>query len=243
MVPRRLGNLAIAVLTTLPAAALAQERPTAFTGATLLSISGEPVENGTLLVHKGKILAAGAADQVEVPVGAERVDVKGKTIMPGLVDTHSHIGGGGGGDRSAPIQPDVRIFDSINPLDSGFMRARAGGLTTLNVMPGSGHLMSGQTVYLKLRDEARTIDDMFIRADDGWIMGGMKMANGTNPLGEPPFPGTRGKSAALVRQHYIKAQEYREKQRRATTQPATGSTTRPSTGPTTRSARRPVTRS
>ncbi|MEM0984348.1 MAG: amidohydrolase family protein, partial [Planctomycetota bacterium] len=94
----------------------------------------------------------------------------------------------------------------------------AGGLTTLNVMPGSGHLSSGKTVYMKLRyfDETgpRTIDDLVYRFDDGDVMGGLKMANGTNPMrdnGANGWPGTRGKAAFLVRQQYIKAQEYGRK--------------------------------
>jgi imidazolonepropionase-like amidohydrolase len=97
------------------------------------------------------------------------------------------------------------------------MRARAGGITTVNVMPGSGHLSSGQTLYLKLR-RGNIIDDLLIRDAQGGIMGGLKMANGTNPLrtgSTGPFPGTRAKSAALVREALVKAQEYREKIRRA----------------------------
>lgn len=137
--------------------------------------------------------------------------------MPGLVDTHIHIGGIGGADSTAPIQPDIRIFDSLNVNDTGFRRAQAGGLTTVNIMPGSGHLLSGQTIYCKLR-KARTIDDIFIRDSEGKPMGGIKMANGTNSMHEGAgFPGTRGKSAALVRDRYIKAQEYREKVKRAGT--------------------------
>jgi imidazolonepropionase-like amidohydrolase len=151
---------------------------------------------------------------VQMPEDAQIIDVAGKVIMPGLVDTHSHIGNIGGGDGSGPIQPDVRIYDSINVRDSGFMRARAGGLTTLNIMPGSGHLMSGQTVYVKIR-HAASIEDMFILDEQGQPSGGMKMANGTNPRGEPPFPGTRGKAAALVRQQFIRAQEYQRKRQRA----------------------------
>ncbi len=58
--------------------------------------------------------------------------------MPGLICTHSHIGGIGGADGSGPIQPGIRIYDSLNVHDSGFKRALAGGLTTLNIMPGSG---------------------------------------------------------------------------------------------------------
>jgi imidazolonepropionase-like amidohydrolase len=145
------------------------------------------------------------------------VDARGKTIMPGLVDTHSHVGNGSGGDASAPIQPDVRVLDAIDARDSGIKRARAGGITTVNVMPGSGHLLSGQTVYLKLR-AGSVIDDLFIRDARGEPAGGIKMANGTNSLrpgSSGPFPGTRAKSAALVREQFTRAQEYREKVRRA----------------------------
>jgi imidazolonepropionase-like amidohydrolase len=78
-------------------------------------------------------------------------------------------------------------------------------------MPGSGHLLSGQTTYLKLRAGARTVEDMFIRDADGAPMGGMKMANGTNPMKGGAFPGTRGRSAALVRKQFIAAQEYMAK--------------------------------
>lgn len=202
----------------LPAAAHAQQQPIAFTGAHIIPIAGAEIEGGTIVVHQGKIVAVGPADAVKIPDGSLKIDAAGKTIMPGLVDTHSHIGGIGGADGSAPIQPDVRIYDSINVRDSGFMRARAGGLTTLNIMPGSGHLLSGQTIYVKIR-RAEKIDDMFILDADGRPSGGIKMANGTNPQGDPPFPGTRGKSAAMVRQQFIKAQEYRDKIARAGNDP------------------------
>lgn len=124
------------------AAAHAQDTPLAFTHARVITASGPEIADGTLVVHKGTILAVGDAGQVAIPAGAEIIDARGKVIMPGLVDTHSHIGGAGGADGSAPIQPDVRVLDAINPLDSGFRRAVAGGITTVNVMPGSGHLLS-----------------------------------------------------------------------------------------------------
>jgi imidazolonepropionase-like amidohydrolase len=182
----------------------------AFVNARILPVEGDAIEKGILIVKDGKIAAIGSSDALKAPGDAQIVEVAGKTIMPGLVDTHNHIGGIGGADGSAPIQPDVRIYDSINVRDSGFKRAVAGGLTTLNIMPGSGHLLSGQTVYVKLRG-GRTIEDLMIRDADGKPTGGMKMANGTNSMREPPFPGTRGKSAALVREQFVKAQEYREK--------------------------------
>ncbi len=182
----------------------------AYVGAKLIPITSDPIENGALIIEGHEILAVGNADDVDIPAGAEIHNVSGKVIMPGLVCTHSHIGEVSGGDQSAPIQPEVRVLDSINIRQTRVEKARAGGLTTVNIMSGSGHLLSGQTIYLKLRD-GNTIEDLFIYTEDGDIAGGIKMANGTNSRREPPFPGTRAKSAALVRQQYIKAQEYRAK--------------------------------
>ncbi|MFM7108982.1 MAG: amidohydrolase family protein [Planctomycetaceae bacterium] len=202
--------VAAACVMLVGARAWSQDKPVAFVGAEVLPISGPAIPAGTVVVAAGKIVAVGPAASTPVPADAERIDCAGKVIMPGLVDTHSHVGGGWGGDASGPIQPDVRILDSIDVRDSGFRKARAGGLTTLNVMPGSGHLVSGQTVYCKLR-KAGTIDDMLIRDATGRALGGLKMANGTNSQKEPPFPGTRSKSAALVRQKFLEARDYRRK--------------------------------
>lgn len=196
--------------------AAGQEKPQAFVGATIIPIVGQPITDGVLIIQNGKIVSIGARNAVKIPAGTETFDASGKFIMPGLVDTHSHIGGGAGADNSSPIQPDVRILDAIDVLDDSILRARAGGITTVNVMPGSGHLVSGQTIYIKLRD-GRTIDDLMLFDSNGKMMGGIKFANGTNPLrpNSPPFPSTRAKSAALVREQLVKAQEYREKIRRA----------------------------
>ncbi|MAV54512.1 MAG: amidohydrolase [Phycisphaerae bacterium] len=181
-------------------------QPLAFTNAYIIPVEGPEIQGGTLLVQDGRIVALGR--NVSIPADAVIQNCAGQVIMPGLVCTHSHIGGWGGADRSGPIQPDARIIDALNPRSSGWKRALAGGLTTLNVMPGSGHLLSGQTVYLKLRPGVDTIGEMAYRFPDGSPMGGIKMANGTNPQGDPPFPGTRSKAAALVRQKYLDAQKY-----------------------------------
>jgi len=201
-----------------PASLWAQtERARAFVGAQIIPISGAPIQDGVLIVSGGKITAIGSRSSVNVPAGAEVIDVKGRVIMPGLVDTHSHVGGGSGADGSGPIQPETRILDSINVRDNSIMRARAGGITTVNVMPGSGHLSSGQTLYLKLRS-GKIVDDLLIKDAQGNIAGGLKMANGTNSIrsgSTGPFPGTRAKSASLVREQFVKAQEYRNKITRA----------------------------
>lgn len=192
-------------------ALFAQEKPVAFKGALIYPVVGAPIQNGVLIVQKGKITKVGGADTA-IPSDATVITVAGKVIMPGLVDTHSHLGGPAGGDASAPINPDARAMDAVNPTSDGFMKALAGGLTTLNVMPGSGHLMSGQTVYLKMR-EGKIMEDILITNERG-VYGGMKMANGTNSLRATSangFPGTRAKSAALVREQFVKAVEYRKK--------------------------------
>ena len=193
----------------------AQDKPQAFFGARIIPIEGAEIENGVLVVQNGKILAVGGAG-TSIPGDAIRHDAKGRVIMPGLVDTHSHVGSPEGADSTAPIQPEVRVSDSLNLRSASVMKARAGGITSVNVMPGSGHLLSGQTMYLKLRN-GETLDALAMgRLPNGAYLGGMKMANGTNPRRTTgPFPGTRAKSAALVREQFVKAQEYQRKLKEA----------------------------
>ncbi|MEX0342332.1 MAG: amidohydrolase family protein [Erythrobacter sp.] len=209
MISRLLRRAALAAGVALAFAsgsASAQDRAMAFTGATIHTMAGPVIENGTLVIEDGKIVAVGA--DVAVPADAETRDASGMVIMPGIVDTHSHIGSVAGADRSSPIQPDVRAMDAINPKDASIAKARAGGVTTANVMPGSGWLVSGQTFYMRLRD-GDTIEDIAWYFPDGAVMGGLKMANGTNPIGSTPgFPGTRAKSAALARAAFAEAQGY-----------------------------------
>jgi imidazolonepropionase-like amidohydrolase len=195
---------------------LADEGAIAFKGGLVLPISAPPIEDGVVVVRDGRIETVGPARSVAVPRDATVVDCAGRVLMPGLVDTHSHLGDVSGGDASAALHPEVRALDGIDVHDESLWRARAGGLTTINVMPGSGHLMSGQTVYLKLRRDPRRIEDWLYCADPlGEICGSMKMANGTNSMRDKPFPGTRAKSAAMVRERFVAATEHRRRAERA----------------------------
>ncbi len=180
-----------------------------------------PIPNGHLLVKDGKIVAVGEG-KIDMP-GAEVIDVKGAVIIPGLVDTHSHIGvwskpnvpgNSDGNEMSGPVQSGVRAIDAINPDDPGIRMAAAGGVTTANIMPGSGNVIGGETLYVKLR--GGTVEAMRIngRLPDGTeVLGGLKMANGENPKGygkrlqQAPF--TRMKVAALQRETFQKAKEYK----------------------------------
>jgi imidazolonepropionase-like amidohydrolase len=199
----------------------AQERPVAFRGAEIIPVTSSPIPDGTMIIRGGRIVAVGPTAEVRVPDDAVVHDVPGKVIMPGLVDTHSHVGDMDWGDASSPIQGATRILDAVNVRDGGIRRAQAGGITAANMMPGSGHLMSGQTIYVKFRNVNRAEDLLFCRDVLTEICGGMKMANGTNPLrNAPPFPQSRAKSAALVREKLLQAVEYRDRIRRAEGDPS-----------------------
>lgn len=205
--------------------------PTAFRGARILTAAGKTFDPGSLVVQDGKIVAVGARDQVTVPEGATVVDAAGKTIIPGLVDTHSHLevysrpavpANSDGNEMTGPVQSIVRALDSLNPFDPGIRMAQAGGVTTANVMPGSGNVIGGQTIYVKLR--GFTPEQMLIVSPD--VYGGLKMANGENPKraygGKGQAPGTRMKVAALQRAEFVKAREYMAKWDRYRKQLASG---------------------
>jgi imidazolonepropionase-like amidohydrolase len=192
----------------------------AYKGARILTCAGPVIERGTLVVSKGKIVAVGPEKDVAIPKGALVHDVTGKTIIPGLVDTHSHIGIFGrpavgasadGNEMTGPVQPGLRAIDAINPDDPGIKMAVAGGVTTANIMPGSGNAIGGQTLYVKLR--GTVVEAM--RVLRGIVLGGIKFANGENPIGvygkKGAAPGTRMKVAALQREELTKAREYKQK--------------------------------
>ena len=198
----------------------AEPKTTAYTGATIHTAAGKTFSPGTLVVREGKIVDVGPDDEVAVPDDARRVDLAGKVLIPGLVDSHSHIGvhsrptveaNSDGNEMTGPVQSIVRAIDSINPFDPGIRMATAGGVTTANIMQGSGNVIGGQTLYVKLR--GHTVEQMAILAPD--VMGGLKMANGENPKraygSRNLAPMTRMKTAALQRSEFLKARDYQRK--------------------------------
>jgi imidazolonepropionase-like amidohydrolase len=189
-----------------------------YRGARIHTASGPVIERGVIIVLKGKILDVGAEDKVKIPANAKVHDVTGKVIIPGLVDTHSHIGIFGrptgphsadGNEMTGAVQPGLRAIDAINPHDPSIRMALAGGVTTANIMPGSGNAIGGQTLYVRLK--GTVIEAMRIMA--GRVLGGIKFANGENPKGvygaKGQAPGTRMKIAALQREQLTKAQAYK----------------------------------
>src|SRR5262249_50609432 len=195
--------------------------PVAYRGARIYTVARAPIENGVLVIDKGKITAGGTAAGTRIPDGVPVIDVSGKVIIPGLVDTHSHVGiypkpmvpaHGDGNEGSGAVQGSLRALDAIWPDDPGIRMAVAGGVTTANIMPGSGNVIGGQTLYVKLR--GRDVEAMQIK--NGKVLGGLKMANGENPKnfnftrGKMP-PATRMKLAAMQREQFVKARDYQQK--------------------------------
>lgn len=176
----------------------------AFVGAQVRPVSSAPIDDGVVIVTGSTITAVGARGSVPIPTSATVYDLTGKVLIPGLVDTHSHIGAGPVelNEQSGPLQAAVSAIDTIDATHPSLKMAQAGGVTTVNVMPGSGNLIGGQTAYLKLRD-APNVDGLLIcanRSGTGGVCGGLKMANGTNPQGDPSHPRmSRMGEAAQVR--------------------------------------------
>jgi imidazolonepropionase-like amidohydrolase len=197
----------------------AKDLPLVYRGARIYTGSGPVIERGVLVVQHGKILMVGPDEEFQMPANAVVHDLTGKTIIPGLVDTHSHIGIFGrpgvgasadGNEMTGPVQPGLRALDAVNPDDPGIRMALAGGVTTANIMPGSGNAIGGQTLYVKLR--GAVVEAM--RLLTGVVLGGIKFANGENvkgaytKKGQAPF--TRMKTAALQREQLVKARAYKQ---------------------------------
>jgi imidazolonepropionase-like amidohydrolase len=191
------------------------DRSVAIVGGRVVPIAGEPVDGGTVLVADGKITAVGA--DVAVPDGASVIDAAGCWVLPGFIEAHGHVGvheeaeGWAGSDTNEmtePVTAHVRALDAINPADLGFRDAIAGGVLAVNVNPGSGNPIGGQTVAVKCW--GRTVDEMVLREPSG-----MKSALGENPkrvYGErKKMPSTRLGTAAVIRGAFVDAANYLQK--------------------------------
>ncbi|MDE0879073.1 MAG: amidohydrolase [Sphingomonas bacterium] len=192
--------------------------PTLVTNVTIFDGEGARIDRGQVLFADGKIVAIGQS--VDVPAGVTTIDGTGKYLTPGIVDIHSHLGDypspsvralSDGNEATGPVTADVWAEHSVWPQDPGFGRALAnGGVTTLQILPGSANLFGGRSVVLK-NVYARTTQAMkFPGAPYG-----LKMACGENPKrvygSKGREPSTRMGNIAVDRQTWAKAREYDRK--------------------------------
>ncbi len=184
-----------------------------------LPVSSPPIEGASVIVRDGRIEAIGVG--LPLPAGIEVVDGGGGWLLPGIIDVHSHMGvyswpgaraHGDGNEATDPVTARVRAEDSVHVEDPAFAQARAGGVTTVQILPGSANLVGGESVVLKLRP-SRTLAGMrFAQAPRG-----IKMACGENPKrvyqGDIDGPSTRMGNIAAMRQAFQAALDYRQARR------------------------------
>lgn len=192
--------------------------PVLIQGATVLTGTGTRLDGADVLMRDGKIVAVGP--QLDAPADAIRVDGRGKWVTPGLIDVHSHLGvypspgvkaHSDGNEATSPTTPNVWAEHSIWPQDPGFLTAMAGGVTAMQVLPGSANLIGGRGVTLKNVPSTTYQGMKFPGAP--W---GLKMACGENPkrvYGERGGPSTRMANVAGYRAAFIDASEYLRKNR------------------------------
>jgi imidazolonepropionase-like amidohydrolase len=192
-------------------------RPTVIRNVTILTAAGPAIHGGSVLLRDGKIAEVGST--VSAPADVVVIDGSGKYVTPGIIDTHSHIGAGGVPDDNGtqtddvneatnPVTANVWVEHSVWPQDPQFPRSLAGGVTTLQVLPGSANLIGGRSVVLKVVPSATVQGMKFPGAKYG-----LKMACGENPkrVYRARGPSTRMGNIAGYRAAWIQAEAYRRK--------------------------------
>ena len=190
-------------------------RPTLIRNVTIMTAAGPTIPNGSVLLRDGKIVGVGA--NLAAPSDAVAVDGTGKFVTPGLVDTHSHLGvysapgvsaHNDGNEATNPVTAHVWAEHSVWPQDPQFPRNLAGGITTLQVLPGSANLIGGRSAVLKVVP-SRTVQGMKFPG----AKYGLKMACGENPkrVYASRGPSTRMGNVAGYRAAWIGAESYRRR--------------------------------
>ena len=189
---------------------------TLITGATVLTGTGERLDGADVLIVDGKISAVGAELSAD---GATVIDAAGKWVTPGVIDVHSHLGvypspgtlsHSDGNEMTSPNTAQVWAEHSVWPHDPGFTTALAGGVTAMQILPGSANLFGGRGVTLKNVPGRNVMEMKFPGAPHG-----LKMACGENPKrvygSRGQAPGTRMGNVAGYRAAWIEASQYRDK--------------------------------
>jgi imidazolonepropionase-like amidohydrolase len=188
------------------AGAMAQDL--ALKGGTVLTISHGVIENGTVLIRDGKIAAVGT--DVVVPSGVPVIDVSGRFVLPGIVDSHSHIALTDVNEATDPVTPQIWMKEALEPDSPQILTTLGGGVTTVKTMHGSANVIGGVNVTIKLK-YGRPVEELIIPG----VRQQLKMALGENPKRlygtKGRSPSTRMGNAYVARKAFTEAREYKEK--------------------------------
>lgn len=178
----------------------------AFKGGTILTITQGTIEKGTIVIQKGKITAVGA--DVEIPSGIRVVDVSGKFVMPGIIDSHSHIALTDINEATDPVTPQIWMWEALEPGSDSIKKTLAGGVTAVKTMHGSANVIGGVNVSIKLKYD-RPVEELIIPD----VRQQLKLALGENPKrlygSKGRSPSTRMGTAFIMRKAFVEAQEYK----------------------------------
>jgi imidazolonepropionase-like amidohydrolase len=176
--------------------------------ATVLTITNGTLEDTDVLVENGVIKSIG---KNLTAANVQTIDAKGKYLMPGIIDAHSHVALDAVNEATAPITSEVRMADVVDPYDIGLYRALAGGVTISHAMHGSANAIGGQNITLKHRYGSGNPEDLFMKEAPRTI----KFALGENPTrvhgrGNGNQPRSRMGVEAVIRNGFNEAIQYKK---------------------------------
>jgi len=187
---------------------------------TILTMAGDPIERGQVLINRGKIISAGKDISVPERENCTLFDAGGGFVMPGMIDAHCHIGmwedglgfeGDDGNEGTDPVTPQLRAIDAINPMDRSFTEAYENGITCVCTGPGSANVIGGQ--FTTVKTKGKRLDNMLLQETAA-----MKVAFGENPKRvyseKKQAPSTRMAAAALLREYLFKTKYYLENKKK-----------------------------
>jgi imidazolonepropionase-like amidohydrolase len=188
----------------------ADEAETLIRNATILTVSHGTLQNSDILIRRGKIAAIGP--NLKAAANARVIDATGKYVMPGIIDCHSHTMMDAVNELTYSVTSMARIRDVLNPTDEGLYRALAGGVTTLNLLHGSGNAIGGQNAVVKIK-YGRPLEEFIFPG----ALPGIKFALGENPKrtnfqapNQPRrYPATRMGVEEVIRDAFTRARDYK----------------------------------
>ncbi len=177
-------------------------------GGKVLTITKGIIENGIVVIKDGKILEVGK--NIDIPAGIKVLDMSGKYVMPGIIDSHSHIALTDVNEATDPVTPQIWMREALEPSSDSIKKTLAGGVTMVKTMHGSANVIGGVNVTIKLKYN-EPVEEMIVSG----VRQQLKMALGENPKRlygrKGRIPSTRMGNAYVLRNAFLKAKEYKEK--------------------------------